>query len=743
MSEGEENAEKAGCDVCLPPDGLFGWHKYSYKYLCMPTLPWAKGGSNPPLFLGKDERLPLILSLTMGLQHCLAMLAGIATSGGLLITNDTCFAWQKDSIMCSLKSWMVSTAWITSGMLTIIQVFRAKIRGTPYYLGSGLISVMGTSFTFLPIARTMVLEAIAECKDDPDCPSYGGDAKGAGLNGYGKFLGTCLVACLIEVIISFVPPKVLKKLFPPVVTGAAVMLIGGGLIAAGFKYLGGGVFCAENMESRSAAGHWPDYGSGFAKAPSWVVGGNKFLRDTSTTWGTIGPQLCNENGMFQSGFGSPEYVGLGFSVIFASVLCQMFGSPFIKSTFLFWGLVFGCLVSGPIGKDVSIYNQQDAGTFNAALKESKYVESVYWKTIGGEFSDMKGKICYGQAGNCIADAPEITFLGAASGQWKQWSVGMCTEKDADGTCTKTWGPPPEEGSKNKEHTFKGTFTYGFSAEYFLPILIGFLVSTAESIGDIAMTAKYSKVTDEAEVASHIQGGILADGVNSFLAALFGSPPNTTFSQNNGVIALTRCGSRSAGFSCAFWLILFGVFAKLGAAFATIPICVVGGLVLQAFASVFVSGMYMATSIPTRRNQYILMLALGIGLGVAMVGNVFDWPTPHSFYRNTLAYDWGFYPKKKTCSLRKCLEMNSTSGECLLRMTQDDLCTNYNGHCCEQWDSSARSWRTTVIILLKTPYSIGFIVAFVLNLILPEDTQDANDDDKDKRTGPADVTLSTA
>ena len=55
---------------------------------------------------------------------------------------------------------------------------------------------------------------------------------------------------------------------------------------------------------------------------------------------------------------------------------------------------------------------------------------------------------------------------------------------------------------------------------------------------------------------------LAAGINSFFAALAGSLPNTTFAQNNGVLALTRCASRTAGYSCGIWLFLFGVLAKV-------------------------------------------------------------------------------------------------------------------------------------------------------------------------------------
>lgn len=264
------------------------------------------------------------------------------------------------------------------------------------------------------------------------------------------------------------------------------------------KYLGGGVFCAENMESRSV------------------------------TFG--GPQLCfGDNGDVVLPFGAPEYVGLGMSVVFASVVIQMIGSPFLKSTFLFWGLIFGVVMAAISGKDVD----------GDGVKES-YFRSDYMAAAN--------------------DRP-VTFF------WAQ-----------------------------------GTFPIGFAPEYFIPIIIGFIISTGESIGDVHVTCEFSGVTDKDDVSSRIQGGLLADGFNSLLATLFGSPPNTTFSQNCGLIPLTRCASRSAGFSACAWLIVLGVFSHFGAAFASIPICVIGGLVLQAWASVFVSGMALATQDFTRRNQ---------------------------------------------------------------------------------------------------------------------------------------------
>ena len=222
--------KSAGCDVCFikpwTKEGFFGTGQYNYMDMCCKFgLPFCMKEVPPPTYFAKEEKLPLLFSLFLGLQHCLAMLVGIATSGGRLIANDTCFVFQRDSEMCERMPWMISVAWITSGILTAVQVFRFKVKGTKYFLGTGLISVMGTSFTFLPIARTMTLEGIADAKLNDDCltewsdaandtvPIFTGsccypipgvpfqkDCRGAGGVGYGKFLGTCLVACLLDVL---------------------------------------------------------------------------------------------------------------------------------------------------------------------------------------------------------------------------------------------------------------------------------------------------------------------------------------------------------------------------------------------------------------------------------------------------------------------------------------------------------------------------------------------------------------
>ncbi|KAH8049091.1 xanthine transmembrane transporter [Aureococcus anophagefferens] len=608
----------AGCNVCMPPGGIVGADKYDYKYLCLPSMPWSKGGVAPPKFLSKDERLPLVVALTMGLQHALAMVAGIATSGGLLIAGDACFPWQKDSAMCDAREYMISAAWITSGILTIIQVFRAKILGTPFYLGTGLISVMGTSFTFLPIAREMVIREIRDASAAGKCD--GGDCRGFGKEGYGKFLGTCMVASLFEIAISMMPSKVRKRLFPPVVTGAAVMLIGVSLISSGIKYVGGGVFCGENDFSRAAA-----FGD---------------------------PQYCNENGNVILPFGSAEYVGLAASVIAFTVFAQFAGSPFLKSTCIFWGLMFGCFVAG-----VSRYEAVEGDmTFDFHTSNGR-VQAVMVAAVPGRkykyFNDYK-----------IRNAPWFTFL---------WDI---------------------------------TFPLGFS---------------------------------QGVLPAHQQRRDPAHAVRA---------------------------SRAAGFACAFWLILFGVIGKIGAAFSSIPICVVGGVVLQCFAMVFVSGMNIATRHATRRNNYILMVALALGIGVGMEPQLFEGGGPAAFYGGNLRHNIGFWPRHKTCDVFPSVTTTNTvtaascdldgyvwtSGDEAFETTCADLggvyaaavtedvtetvktCTNNNGFsaascggfCCLEYDDTKDANRTTTIILLKTTYGIGFLAALFLHIILPEDAVDPDD-----------------
>jgi len=295
---------------------------------------------------------------------------------------------------------------------------------------------------------------------------------------------------------------------------------------------------------------------------------------------------------------------------------------------------------------------------------------------------------------------------------------------------------------------KVAFAPGFNPEYFLPLLICSYITTAETIGDVAMTAGFSKVTDPDEISARQQGGVLADGINSIIACFLGSPPNTTFSQNNGIIALTKCASRSAGFSCAIWLIIIGLFGKIGAAMASIPMPIVGGVILQCFTMVFVAGMQILGPIlHVRRNSFIVMLSLAFGLGVAMEPQVVSGGGVASFYGKNLDFNHGLWPGWMTCKVFPTVTVEITPGSCAvgtgsLAVTATDCalvggvytaavtedkedkdCTNKNGACCVEYNASAKSVRRTLLLILKTPYCIAVLIAMILNLILPYEKEE--------------------
>lgn len=144
-------------------------------------------------------------------------------------------------------------------------------------------------------------------------------------------------------------------------------------------------------------------------------------------------------------------------------------------------------------------------------------------------------------------------------------------------------------------TFLWTTTFPLKIYWplIIPSIIAYVITAVESIGDISATEEASDLFPEGEEHDkRIQGGILGDGISTLFSTLGMSTPNTTFSQNNGVISLTRCASRSAGYACGLFLILSGIFAKVGAFFVSIPNCVLGGMttyVAIVFGLVYMMG----------------------------------------------------------------------------------------------------------------------------------------------------------
>lgn len=185
-------------------EGLIG--NYDYAFLFTPNIPFMKRKRRPAPFFGLSDELPLFLALLLGLQHSLSMLAGIITPP--IILSSAANLPQK------LQSYLVSTSLIVSGILSAIQITRLRLWKSPYYIGTGLISVVGTSFTTIPV----VTGAFNQMYASGFCPT---DANGHRLpcpDGYGAIIGTTCICGLLEVLLSFTPPKTLKKVCHPSMT---------------------------------------------------------------------------------------------------------------------------------------------------------------------------------------------------------------------------------------------------------------------------------------------------------------------------------------------------------------------------------------------------------------------------------------------------------------------------------------------------------------------------------------------
>ena len=443
-------------------------------------------------FFGLNEKMPVLLALLLGFQHALAMLAGVI-SPPILIAGQGGANLPVDD-----AQYLVSTSLIVCGILSSIQITRLHIYKTPYYIGTGLISVVGTSFAIIPVATG----AFAQMYTTGFCPTAADGTKLPCPQGYGAILGTACCCALLEILLSFTSPKYLRKLFPPLVTGPTVMLIGISLVASGFR--------------------------------NWAGGAGLCMSRPTTGPFTVCPQVGAPHAL---PWGSAEFIGLGFSVFVTIILCERFGSPIMKSCAVVLGLLVGCIIA--------------AGT--------------------GYFDRSK-----------IDAAPAVSFI------WVK------------------------------------TFPLSVYGPIVLPLLAVYIVLMMEAIGDITATCDVSRLEVEGMTFdSRIQGGVLADGFNGLLAGLCTITPMSTFAQNNGVIALTRCANRKAGYAACFFLIIMGIFSKFAAALVSIPSPVLGGMTTFLFSAVAVSGIRIISTVPfTRRNRFILTASLSIGIGATLVPNWF-------------------------------------------------------------------------------------------------------------------------
>ena len=163
------------------------------------------------------------------------------------------------------------------------------------------------------------------------------------------------------------------------------------------------------------------------------------------------------------------------------------------------------------------------------------------------------------------------------------------------------------------------FPYGFefSLGAVIAVTLVSIVSAIETVGDTSATTKAGAGREA--TSEEIAGATYADGLGTAVAGVFGGLPNTSFSQNVGIVGMTGIMSRHVVTIGAIVLILCGLVPKIGAVIASMPLPVLGGCVIVMFGMVAAAGMNMLSEVEmNRRNMVIIAVSLAAGLGLNLV-----------------------------------------------------------------------------------------------------------------------------
>ena len=204
------------------------------------------------------------------------------------------------------------------------------------------------------------------------------------------------------------------------------------------------------------------------------------------------------------------------------------------------------------------------------------------------------------------------FIGLGTGYLIAWWAGM-----------SDFASVQHYGGINLPVPFK--YGLAFDLSSFIAIALIFVITAIEAYGDITANSLISGEPVKGErFIKRASGGILADGMNSMLAGIFNSFPNSVFAQNNGIIQLTGVASRYVGYYIAGMLMILGLFPAIGLVFSLIPEPVLGGATLLMFGTVAAAGIQIIASQRIGRKEVLVIaLSLSFGLSVELVPEVLD------------------------------------------------------------------------------------------------------------------------
>lgn len=174
-------------------------------------------------------------------------------------------------------------------------------------------------------------------------------------------------------------------------------------------------------------------------------------------------------------------------------------------------------------------------------------------------------------------------------------------------------------------TIPQPFKYGlgFDLSAFIAVALIYFITSIEAYGDITANSMIGGEPIEGpKFMKRVQGGVLADGINSALAGVLNSFPNSIFAQNNGLIQLTGVASRRVGYYIAAFLVILSAFPFVGGIFSIMPEPVLGGATLLMFGTVAASGVrIIASQDIDRKAILVLAVSFACGLGVELVPNI--------------------------------------------------------------------------------------------------------------------------
>ena len=157
----------------------------------------------------------------------------------------------------------------------------------------------------------------------------------------------------------------------------------------------------------------------------------------------------------------------------------------------------------------------------------------------------------------------------------------------------------------------------------IAVALVYLVTAIEATGDVTANSMVSGEPVDGEVyVKRVSGGVFADGLNSLLAGVFSSFPNSIFAQNNGIIQLTGVASRYVGYFIAAMLVVLGLFPIVGIVFSLMPSPVLGGATLLMFGTVAAAGVRIVCNEKLDRKAVLVIAAsLALGMGVELMPDI--------------------------------------------------------------------------------------------------------------------------